>query len=339
MALLAAEGVIRVRQTLKYGSAKTIEDYYALDRVSGLRVPIAGKASDRITVNQLGFRGPELAVPKPPDVVRIAFLGASTTWCAEVSSNEKVWPHIVTSALQTAFPAVSLDYVNGGVPGYTIRSIQKNLEHRVGLLAPDIIVIYEGTNDLSGEMRDLAFASGLITDTKFVERSWLETHSLFLHLVVKNLAILRAQHAARENRKRLDIDPAKIGSTFRRDLTELVEAAKKRANIVAVATFSTQLRPGQSTDEQLGAAVSALFYMPFMSPAGLTQAYARYNEIIREVARDTDVLLIDKADAIPGDPVHFVDTVHFSDAGSERMASHVIEALTADPAVRRLLAR
>lgn len=335
--VLAAEGAVRLRQTLKYGTAKTVDDFYTVDAIAGLRVPIAGMTSGRITVNRLGFRGPEITVPKPPGVVRIAFLGSSTTWCGEVSSNEKVWPHMVTSALQEVFPGARFDYVNGGVPGYTLAASLKNLEYRVGPLEPDVIVIYEATNDLSGEMRELAHAAHLIPHTKFVERSWLETHSLLLHLVVKNLAILRAQQAARENHGRLKIDPSQIGAEFRKELTALVEAARRRAKVVAVVTSSTQLRRGQSGEDQLQAAVSALFYMPFMSPSGLIEAYARYNEIIREVATHTGVLLIDGEDTIPGDSVHFNDTVHFTDAGSERMATRVTKALAEAPVFRRLV--
>jgi len=335
--LLLGEGAVRVRQTLKYGSAKTVEDLYVVDPASGLRVPIAGITSGRITVNQLGFRGPEITVPKPPGTVRIAFLGASTTWCAEASSNEKVWPHIVTSGLRATFPGTRFDYVNAGVPGYTVRTSLKNLEHRVAPLDPDVIVIYHAANNLSGEMRELAAAAGLIADSKVPERSWLATHSLLWDLVEKNLAVMSAQQAVRENAGRLEVDTARVGSAFRRDLVDLVTATKQRANVVAIATFSTQLRRGQSSQEQVNAAVSALYYMPFMAPATLTEAYSRYNDIIREVAHETGVMLIDGEDTIPGDSVHFADTVHFTDAGSERMAARVLRVLAAHPSVRRIV--
>jgi lysophospholipase L1-like esterase len=77
--------------------------------------------------------------------------------------------------------------------------------------------------------------------------------------------------------------------------------------------------------------------MPFMKPESLIKAYARYNEIIREVAANTGALLIGGEDTIPGDPEHFNDTVHFKDAGSERMAERVAGALAADPEARRVL--
>jgi len=92
---------------------------------------------------------------------------------------------------------------------------------------------------------------------------------------------------------------------------------------VAVATFSTQLRRGQSPDEKLRASASALYYMPFMTPDGLIVAYERYNQIIRQVARATGAILIEHENDIGGDPQHFTDSVHFTDEGSAAMARRV----------------
>jgi len=38
---------------------------------------------------------------------------------------------------------------------------------------------------------------------------------------------------------------------------------------------------------------SAIFYIPFMTPEGLFTSYERYNQIIRDVAKKTGVLLIE----------------------------------------------
>lgn len=60
---------------------------------------------------------------------------------------------------------------------------------------------------------------------------------------------------------------------------------------------------------------------------------------MREVAAATGALLIEREDDIPGDPAHFADTVHFTDAGSAAMAARVTRALANDPTVRELAAR
>ena len=337
LTVAAAEIAIRVRQTLKYGSHARVEEYYTLDEKSGLRVPIAGLKLGNVEVNSHGFRGPEIKTPKPDGTVRIAFLGASTTWCAEVSSNSKVWAHLVTEGLQQANPAVRLDYVNGGVSGFGVDASLRNLQHRVAPLQPDIVVIYHATNDMSSELRAVAAARGVAASASVRSESWLARQSLLWNLAEKNWRIWQAQRDADSNVGRLEVDAETLGEPFRKDLTELVLAAKRAAKVVALATFSTQLRIEQSAEDKRRASASAMYYMPFMHPDGLIASYRRYNQVIREVAAATGAVLIDGEDTIPGDSRHFTDTVHFTDAGSERMAVRVRGALSGNEAVRSVL--
>lgn len=179
-------------------------------------MPIANLRSGRIETNSLGFRGPELRVPKPPGTVRIAFLGASTTWCAEVSGNDKVWPHLVAQDLWQAFPNSDVDYINGGVPGYGAKFSQKNLEHRVAPLQPDIVVIYHATNDMSVELRRLAVARGVVRETGVEAPSWLSNYSLLWNLAEKNFRIWMAQRKAKAKVGRLEVDSEALGGSSER---------------------------------------------------------------------------------------------------------------------------
>lgn len=341
MALVAAlaEAAIRIRQTLRYGSAQTVEQSYRYDEKLDLRVPLANFQQGHVRTNSLGFRGPEIAQPKPAHTVRLGFLGASTTWCAEVSSNDAVWTSIVTAGMAREYSGVQFDQVNGGVPGYGVKSSLKNLQHRVAPLQPDVIVIYHAANDLSGEMRGLAKKKGLIATTESAKPSWLANHSLLWTLASKQVDIWYAQRAAADPSKQLDLNGEVIGAEFRKELTELVLAAQQQSQMVAIATFSTQLRAGRSAEQQLAAAASALYYMPFMSVDGLMLGYQRYNTIITEVAASTGALLVGDADAIPGDSQHFADSVHFTDLGAKAMAARVATALRKDPRFIALVRR
>ena len=105
----AAELGVRARQHIKFGSLLRIEDTCTTDAKSGLRIPVPGGSFGGIHINSLGFRSPELEVPKSASTVRIAFLGSSTTYCAEVSSNENTWPYLVAQKLQARWPGVTAD--------------------------------------------------------------------------------------------------------------------------------------------------------------------------------------------------------------------------------------
>jgi len=333
--LLVAEAAVRVRQTMRYGAAATVDAYYTVDPKLDLRVPIANLSKGHISVNSLGFRGPEIALPKPAGTVRIAYLGASTTWSAEVSGNEYVWPHLATVSVARAFPDLRFDYINGGVPGYTVASSLKNLELRVAPLSPDIVVIYEGINDLTGELREVAARQGVIAEAKMQEMSWPGRYSLLWNLVEKNLRVIASQRAARRNQDRVSIDPTTLGGQYRNELAHLVRVAQQHAKVVAVATLATRVRREQMPDEQASALSSAIFFMPFITAKGLVDGYARYNEIVRDVARETGAVLIDGEDSIPDDGAHFADSVHFTDAGSKAMAERVARALVPSVAAAR----
>src|SRR5581483_8198980 len=95
--LVFFEAALRVRAWIKYGSAGGLSDSLMIrDPEFGLNIPRPGaEIKGRniwVKVNALGFRGNEFEREKPPGTIRIACLGASTTFCGEVSSNDATWP-------------------------------------------------------------------------------------------------------------------------------------------------------------------------------------------------------------------------------------------------------
>lgn len=337
MSFLAAELLVRIRQAAKYGSHTAHEERHTVDPKSGLPIPRADFSSGPFAINHLGFRGPNIPVRKPPEVVRIAFLGASTTICEEVSNNDLIWPHLTTTSLLQIFPKARFDYVNGGFSGYGLKSSLKNLENRLAPLKPDIIIIYHATNDMSGELRELAVKQGLISEDELKEFSWMGRYSLLWNLVEKNLRLMAAERAARKNHGRLNFDPHMLGRQFHDDYVKLIRASQQTAKLVAVATFSTHLRKGQNYEEQNRAMASALFYMPFMTFEGLLTSYEQYNRIIRDVAAETGALLIEGENEIPGTPAYFHDSVHFTEAGNKTMADRISRALAASRDLNKIV--
>ncbi|PTN11172.1 SGNH/GDSL hydrolase family protein [Nitrosomonas aestuarii] len=323
--ILAAEGIVRVRQYIKYGTFHGVTDLH-FDKHSGLYTPLPSMKTASISINSMGFRGPEIEMPKPDNRLRIGFIGASTTYCAEVSNNDMVWSDITSHRLKSSIPGLSVDYINAGVPGYTTDTSLINLEKRVVPLQPDIVIIYHATNDLSSETRALAEAAGIERTNLAAEESWLGRYSLLWHLVQKNVTLLMLQ--APSETELLKVDPQSIGDEFRQNLEKLVYVAYKNgANLVALMTFSIHLRDGMTIEQQEDAMISARYYMPYLSADDLLAGFKQYNQIIREVAEKTGALLIEREHDIPGDPIHFNDSVHFTDKGSQKQAERVVTAL------------
>jgi lysophospholipase L1-like esterase len=337
--LALAEVGVRVRHMVRYGgNFFGIEDTYAVDSASGLRIPIPGGRFGPISINSFGFRSPEIEKAKPPGRLRIAFLGGSTTYCAEVSRNEMTWPYLVWKTLHERWPALDLDYINAGVPGYTTETLLRSLETRVSQFQPDVIVIYEATNDLSSNSYDLAREQGVVHARQEETIGWLGRHSLLAYLVGKNLEVLRQQWRAQGQVGKIKLDVARLDAMFRNDYTKLVEAGMKVAPLVVTVTFSPRIRAGQSAEDRRAAAITSLYYMPYMTIDDLITAFDSYNQVIRDVAKAQGTILIAGEYSIPGDAQHYVDSVHFSDAGSILMAKRVAQALIASPSIQAYIA-
>ncbi len=95
--------------------------------------------------NSLGFRGPEVELEKPPGRLRIACLGASTTYGHELAWND-AWPAQLERLLRAE--GVDAEVINGGVPGWISLEMRVSLEVSVLPLRPDVVVVYEGRNEL-----------------------------------------------------------------------------------------------------------------------------------------------------------------------------------------------
>ena len=330
--LALLEGVLRVRYWWKYGSATPAARGIMNDPVTGLRTLKPGYKDRNITINSRGFRGPEIPVPKPARCIRFAFLGGSTTYCAEVSGDNKTWPHLVTERMKKHWPRAEFDYINAGVPGYTTAEMLTMLKTRVAPLQPDVVVCYEATNDLSGDTRKLAEERNLRSPTgKGEGLSTLASYSMLITLAEFNLKALARQRNALSG-DHLRFDPRELSRPFQARLEALVREAQKQNLLVALVTFAPKLRRWQSPQDRVHSAVTSVFYMPYMSIDGLLDGFDEYNRAIRQTARDTGVILIDAANSIPADDAHYNDSVHFTDAGAEAMADRVAaELVNAEP--------
>ena len=335
--LLVIEGGVRLRQWIRYGTVHASVYQVVDDPRTGLTIPKPNLDTGRTRIDSRGFRNPEIQMPKPAGRVRLAFLGASTTYCMEVSNNEATWPHLVTQALSERYPGVTFDYINAGVPAYRLPLSRKNLEVRVAPLQPDLVLYYEAFNDFADDTRKVAVKSGLYRDD-FDKPSKLARVSTAWYLVEKNLLIRERSKRATQSNRKIHFNPDSLAGGFEARLEEFLRVARDVAPVYAVATFSHKIRREQPPEVQLRACTSSLYYAPYMSVRGLLDGWDAYNRAIRAAARKTGALLIEGEDSIPGDDAHFADSIHFLDPGSKAMAVRVVRGLEASPEFNTLVA-
>ncbi len=338
---------LRARQWVRYGSfsASVRDPMLVYDPQADLLVPKPGYemkgARLNIKINSLGFRGDEFAKAKPAGTVRIASLGASTTFCAEVSHNHKTWPHRLQEKLADAYPGVKFEVINTAIGGYTASENVKNLTHRVLPLDPDLAIYYEGNNEITKDTRQLALDRGLIASAN--PRSFANTiasYSLLFDLTYKNLTILAGRRkAAATAAATMDRVPPDLPQHFIGLLNEM--RLKLAANDVplVLSTFIVKFRRSQPRDVQLANADVEFYYMPWMSIDGLLDAMDTYNKAILDYAATNHLPVVDDREAVPPDAEHFSDCMHFVDKGAEAMADRFFRYLRTTDVLDRAIAK
>lgn len=115
--------------------------------IMGLPFVNSGPSPDYLGHNQLGFRGPEIEINKPPGTFRILANGGSTTYGAGLEDDE-TWPSQLQRILHEKYGYTQVEVINTGSVGYTTWNSLASLAFRELDLQPDLLIVYHGTNDV-----------------------------------------------------------------------------------------------------------------------------------------------------------------------------------------------
>jgi lysophospholipase L1-like esterase len=110
---------------------------------------VSGEFRFRYAHNSLGWRGPEVAVPKPAGRFRALALGDSFTYGAGVEVGE-TWPALLEARLAArghGHPPVEV--VNAGIPSFFPEAERLLLEHYGLPLDPDLVIVGFVANDVT----------------------------------------------------------------------------------------------------------------------------------------------------------------------------------------------
>ena len=122
------------------------QDFYNL-KISGDEI-IPNQSTGSITINTLGFRGDEFFSIKPPDTYRIFMVGGSTVFGAGATSDETTIPGYLQYLLNEKDFGFDIEVVNSGIQGADSNTELKSIEQKLVRFSPDLIIIYDGWNDL-----------------------------------------------------------------------------------------------------------------------------------------------------------------------------------------------
>jgi len=102
----------------------------------------------KISVGNIGFRGPDITIQKPAGTYRILCLGDSYTFGAYVN-DDQTWPFQLETRLREESPDHPVQVINAGISGFTIVDELGFLKEHGLDLKPDAVVLAFVLNDLA----------------------------------------------------------------------------------------------------------------------------------------------------------------------------------------------
>jgi lysophospholipase L1-like esterase len=284
-----------------------------------------------IRVDSNGFIMPSRKYPQPD--LSLVFLGGSTTECMFVDEENR-FPCVVGAILERE-TGKKINSYNGAMSGINTLNCIDILVNKVIPLKPRVVVFMENINDLSTLLYEGTYWNKntarspieTLPKTKLVGKLLKEICIPNLNYAYKNLKSSLSPDEADEfapaRGKKLQVDKARLNREFAMNLQIIVDICKARG---IVPVFMTQANRITAQPDR----VVAAYVGRFGQDAGLSykdfkEIYDSFNETIRRIGRDNQVMVIDLAVEVPPDKTYLYDMVHFNDTGS-KFAAGIIAA-------------
>jgi lysophospholipase L1-like esterase len=279
--------------------------------------------------NSLGYRNDEFPLEKPSGLYRIVALGGSSTYDVSIKDNDKTFTAQLEKLLNEDYGYPDVQVINAGVPGYNSWEILVNLEFRVLDLDPDLVIIYEGTNDVHARLVDPSAYRG---DDLGRRGAWqvppvpLWEHSALLRILSRMMNVTR----------QVSIDDFVSSPTFfswpyeyrlSEDNLDPGEILKENPPIFFRRNLENMI--AISEEHNIDILFSTWAYSPYLddyaSKAYYQQGFEENNNVVREVADRHYIPLFDFAAVMPQDAKYWADGRHVNEAGALAKASFFAE--------------
>jgi lysophospholipase L1-like esterase len=140
-------------------------DFYNL-KTSGDEI-IPNQNAYSITINSLGFRGDEFSEIKPSNTYRIFMVGGSTMFGAGATSDKATIPGYLQHYLDEKDFGFNVEVINSGIQGADSNTELKSIKQKLVRFSPDLLIIYDGWNDLRANNNPMEVKENWETVCKF----------------------------------------------------------------------------------------------------------------------------------------------------------------------------
>ena len=294
-----------------------------------------GWAGHRYVINKQGYRGADIAIPKPEPACRIVILGGSAVFDVKASEDD-TWPFLVERYLREK-GYDTIEVVNGGVPGHASFDSLGRLYSQVWMFEPDIVLVYNVWNDI----KFIRYIDGVgpVTPLLSIVRPFDDTANPFMNYLNSFDKLLSSSQIyvklrvryyqwklqPRFEGKRPEGQPinttvGRLGlRQFRLNYELIVDTARNIGAVPVLLTQATLVTPdaGQEDRERIG------YEYTQMDHETLAAAFEDFNDVIRSVAQDKEAAYLDLDEEFSGRSELFVDHVHLTATGRMEIARRV----------------
>ncbi len=304
----------------------------------GARVEAFGKQA---SFNSLGYRSPDRPLAKPPGVLRLLCSGGSTTFDILAATDEDTWPWLLESELRLR--GIEIEVWNAGFPGWTSLENLLSLAIRDGDLHPDLILVYQGINDLqpaSSQPFDRQYETGhadLARRALGFELPPLRWHQRSL-LLERARDLIMAPGNPWERMRPATPHPATphpatplsgisapAVEVFERNLRSFQALARMHGARLLWVPQALRLRVGAEENDRR----YLTDWIPGLEPEAAAGELEKLNDVVRRLAAEGPGRLIDPRYAEWPD-AEWHDPMHFSPRGSRRFARFLSDAVASE---------
>lgn len=300
-----------------------------------------------VRLNSFGWRGKEFEVPKPKNIYRIVCLGASVTH----GLNKISYPELLEVILQKKLPYIlyngdiQIEVLNAGIDGHNSDDLLAKLKTEVVKSQPDMIIYYEGFNDIKRKfwkMREsqLGISQPFITPMTSLDRDkYKKINPLCKYsalwksvLDILNKKCETLPVISNRSLKVWDINEIEIRKHFKEviaNVNEMVQFSKNN-NIQFILTSYVVLAHGNLELDANEDIIIWNRYYEWLYPLSYSEIQEMFRIINNEykiLAMKEHVLFLDIYAKYPQLPLFFTDPIHFTQKGDEVMAEIVAELL------------
>jgi len=303
----------------------------------------------RVRTDSRGFMLPYNRYEKPD--LTLVFLGGSTVACIYVEEENR-FPYLVGNLLAQK-TGKKITSINSGVGGNNSLHSLDILLNKIIPVRPDVVVMMHNINDLVALIYDQTYWSKNPTRAAIVNFSFYKnlTGLKALSTLARDIYIPNLHAATRILSKKifgkkvqdpddefasirgqkLTVDQAIILDEFKMNLNTFINICRaRRITPVLMTQFN---RCQANSDPKVLKAMQGFESDSKIPVSEFMELYAKFNQAIREVGKESGVLVIDLAALIPQDKHYMYDVVHLNPRGSQLAAQLISERL--EPLVAR----